>query len=103
MKDSLSFADDVGSVTEKGWYRPRTMEGLFGKKVLLFAALVALALCPTAQAKKWTMEDLAAAKFPHRVSNDIYLDPCKSGECFLTTVFIASMLVLKSTLDVCLY
>ncbi|KAG8200333.1 hypothetical protein JTE90_028515 [Oedothorax gibbosus] len=30
------------------------------------------------EAKKWTMEELVAAKVPHRVSNDIYLDPCKS-------------------------
>ncbi|KFM65413.1 hypothetical protein X975_16689, partial [Stegodyphus mimosarum] len=52
-----------------------TITFLFWTAGLLFVVVV---LCSHADAKKWTMEELAAARFPHKVSNDIYLDPCKS-------------------------
>ncbi|GFS52948.1 hypothetical protein TNCV_330951 [Trichonephila clavipes] len=60
------------------------------RNAFLFVAgivVVTLVVCATkGEAKKWTMEELAAARYPHKVSNDIYLDPCKSEMPDIKTV-----------------
>ncbi|GFY71137.1 metalloendopeptidase [Trichonephila inaurata madagascariensis] len=86
--------DDVVAVTEKGWFHPH--DGGFQQCFWSLAKRRErgeeecvsfrgrncsghFVVCATkGEAKKWTMEELAAARFPHKVSNDIYLDPCKS-------------------------
>ncbi|XP_022247732.1 uncharacterized protein LOC111086996 [Limulus polyphemus] len=48
--------------------------------LFLIVVVSCVFLCQGAFAHTYTIERLLNTKFPHKVSNDIYLDPCKSDE-----------------------
>lgn len=50
---------------------------------LLLLALLGLWAGVAAESKKFSIQELLDANFKTKISNDIYLDPCKAGECSL--------------------
>ncbi|XP_042905263.1 bone morphogenetic protein 1 [Parasteatoda tepidariorum] len=68
MEDLIKIVKDLSS-------KRRTNLLLVSSTILLVTFMVCT---ENSEAKKWTMEELAATNFQHKVSNDVYMDPCKS-------------------------
>ena len=58
---------------------PRAVKTRIGRmNSLVVAAVVTLTLVTYSHAE-FTIHELMNKRFPHRISGDIYLDPCKAG------------------------
>ena len=65
------------------------------KKALLVFALVVTTVSAVSSAAAssgkpkdgWTVRQLLTQHFPHRISDDIYLDPCKAGKKYVNRTF----------------
>ena len=62
-------------------FRPLTMGRL--DFVLLFSWL-----CSVVEPEKFTIQELLTTRFPHKISDDIYMDPCKGCEYIIQINFL---------------
>lgn len=56
-----------------------TSFSMMERVLLRFACLVAVLSTTSAVHRQFSVGELTGKQFPHRISDDIYLDPCKAG------------------------
>ncbi|XP_022251866.1 bone morphogenetic protein 1-like [Limulus polyphemus] len=78
----MDVEDEISLRSSEQFFGATKISVKRNRRPILFVLLAVWIVLVTSstQARTYTIEELLNQTFPHKVSNDIYLDPCKSDE-----------------------